>query len=461
MTRSVSITACGDRGSKPVYGAAMTLVSLSRMNVLKLAVPVMLAQAAIAATGIVDMIVMGLSGSKTDLAGVAVASVTFSFIYWGFGFLRMSTTGLVAQATGAGQRDEAVSIVQRALLLGLTFGLALLVLSPFLKSLVFQPFGAEAEVERLAEDYFSARIWGAPALLMSYGISGYLLAKGRTGALLAYQIFMNLVNAALDIWFVLGLGWGLTGIAAGTAIAEWAALFVGLFLISDTLRLKPGLLDRGALWAMFSANRDILIRTLALLFCFAWFTRSGAMMGTAQLAGNEVLLQFITVSAFVLDGFAFVAEKEVGEAFGAKDRARLTRAMRITTELALGFGALISALYLIGGAFIIETVIADAEARHAALAFLPFCAIVPLLGVPAWQLDGFFLGATRGTAIRTAGIVMAAAYVTSDIILRPQFGNAGVWSAFLLMYVFRAISLAVFLPDFFRAASSGPHPQRQ
>jgi len=185
------------------------------------------------------------------------------------------------------------------------------------------------------------------------------------------------------------------------------------------------------------------------------------MMGTAQLAGNEVLLQFITVSAFVLDGFAFVAEKEVGEAYGARDKTRIMRAMRITTELALAFGALISVSYLIGGHFIIEGVIADEEAKQAALAFLPFCAIVPLLGVPAWQLDGFFLGATRGAAIRTAGVLMAVAYVATDMILRPQFGNTGVWSAFLLMYVFRAVGLAVFLPDFFRSISSDPRPQPQ
>lgn len=439
----------------------MTTSVLTRSRILRLAVPVMLAQVAIAATGVVDTAVMGLYGTKVDLAAVAVATVAFSFIYWGFGFLRMSTTGLVAQAEGAGETSSVAAILQRAMLLGGVLGVIILGLSPWLGTIVFEPFGAEPAVKGLARDYFAARVWGAPALLMSYGISGWLLGTGRTGALLALQIVMNGVNIILDVWFVAGLGWGVTGLGIGTAIAEWVALIFGFVLVWRVLKPQPGLFDRAALLAMFSANRDILIRTLALLFCFAWFVRSGAMMGTAQLAGNEVLLQFITVAAFVLDGFAFVAEKEAGEAYGARDRARLLRAMRLTSELALGFGALIAFVYLLGGSLAIETFVRDEEAQAAALAYLPFCAIVPLLGVPAWQLDGFFLGGTQGKAIRTAGVVMAAAYVVTDMILRPRFGNAGVWSALLTMYIYRAAALAWFLPSFIDAAKTDLRPQPQ
>jgi MATE family multidrug resistance protein len=285
-----------------------------------------------------------------------------------------------------------------------------------------------------------------------------LLGTGRTGALLAMQIVMNGVNIILDVCFVMGLGWGPVGIGAGTAIAEWVALAFGIAIVFKALKREPGLFDRSALLAMFNANRDILIRTLALLFCFAWFIRSGAMMGTAQLAGNEVLLQFITVSAFVLDGFAFVAEKEVGEAYGGRNPVRLRRAMRVTTELALVSGVLFSAVYFIGGSAVIETFIKDEEARAAALAFLPYCAIVPLIGVPAWQLDGFFLGATRGCAMRTSGVFSAVAYVSMDILLRPLWGNTGVWLAFLSMYVFRAGALAVFLPSLLKASEDQPQP---
>lgn len=428
------------------------------MNVLRLALPVMLAQAAIAATGVVDTAIMGLYGHKSDLAAVAIASVAFSFIYWGFGFLRMSTTGLVAQAMGQSKVSEARATLQRGLLIGAGFGLIILALAPMLRHGIFLPFGAEPDVVSLADGYFAARVWGAPALLTQYAITGWLLGTGRTGALLAMQIVMNAVNIVLDVWFVAGLGWGPAGIGAGTAIAEWVSLLFGLALIWKSLRRERDLLDRTALIALFNANRDILIRTLALLFAFAWFVRSGAQMGTAQLAGNEVLLQFITVAAFVLDGFAFVAEKEVGEAYGARDVRRLRRAMRLTTELAFAFGAAISLAYLIGGSVLIEQFIRDAEARQAALAFLPYCAAVPVIGVAAFQLDGFFLGATQGRAMRNAGLGVTLAYVSLDMLLRPALGNAGVWLAFLGMYVLRAGALGLYLPSLMRATRD-PHPR--
>ena len=439
----------------------MSAVSVSRSHVMRLAIPVMLAQAAIAATGVVDTAVMGLYGDKSDLAAVAIASVAFSFIYWGFGFLRMATTGLVAQALGRSDQAEARATLQRGLLIGAAFGLVIFLLSPLLRMGVFLPFGAEPDVVDLADGYFAARVWGAPALLTQYAITGWLLGTGRTGALLAMQVVMNGVNIVLDIWFVAGLGWGPAGIGAGTAIAEWVALLFGLALVWRSLQPEAGLFDRAALLALFNANRDILIRTLALLFAFAWFVRSGAQMGTAQLAGNEVLLQFITVAAFVLDGFAFVAEKEVGEAYGARDPARLRRAMRVTTELAFGFGLIISALYLFGGGAIISGFISDPDARDAALTFLPYCAAVPIIGVAAYQLDGFFLGATQGRAMRNAAIFVTVAYVTLDLILRPLFGNAGVWIAFLGMYVFRAAALGWYLPSLMRATASPPPPQPQ
>ena len=439
----------------------MSAVYVSRSHVMRLAIPVMLAQAAIAATGVVDTAVMGLYGDKSDLAAVAIASGAFSFIYWGFGFLRMATTGLVAQALGRSDQAEARATLQRGLLIGAAFGLVIFLLSPLLRMGVFLPFGAEPDVVDLADGYFAARVWGAPALLTQYAITGWLLGTGRTGALLAMQVVMNGVNIVLDIWFVAGLGWGPAGIGAGTAIAEWVALLFGLALVWRSLQPEAGLFDRAALLALFNANRDILIRTLALLFAFAWFVRSGAQMGTAQLAGNEVLLQFITVAAFVLDGFAFVAEKEVGEAYGARDPARLRRAMRVTTELAFGFGLIISALYLFGGGAIISGFISDPDARDAALTFLPYCAAVPIIGVAAYQLDGFFLGATQGRAMRNAAIFVTVAYVTLDLILRPLFGNAGVWIAFLGMYVFRAAALGWYLPSLMRATASPPPPQPQ
>jgi MATE family multidrug resistance protein len=393
---------------------------------------------------------MGRFGTKVDLAAVAIAAVTYSFIYWGFGFLRMSTTGLTAQAAGREDEAEKRAVLLRALLLGGAIGLALLLLSPLLKQLAFAAFASTDNVETLAKAYFDARIWGAPAYLMGLAVTGWLLGTGRTGQMLAFQIVMNSVNAGLDTWFVAGLDWGPAGIGAGTAIAEWTALLFGLALVLPAFRGAAPLFDRARLAALFGANRDIMIRTLALVLCFGWFVRSGTMISTAVTAGNEVLLQFITVAAFVLDGFAFVAEKEAGEAYGARSGPRLARAMRLTSEFALIAGGAFALAYYVGGGWVITSFVRDVEAREAALAYLPYCALVPLIGIAPWQLDGLFLGTTQGRALRNAGVAVAVLYIATDMILRPAYGNAGVWTAFLLMYLYRAAALGVYVPGLFR-----------
>ena len=431
---------------------------LTRSHVLALAWPIVLAQAATATTGVVDTVVMGRFGSAVDLAAVSIGAVSISFVYWSFGFLRMSTTGLTAQAEGARDHVESRAVLLRAAVIGLALGVGLILLFPLIRAVALGAFQAEATVELHATGYLNARIWGAPAALIGFAINGWLIGTGRTRALLVLQIVLNGVNAALDTWFVAGLNLGPAGIGAGTAIAEWVALGVGLWMVRSQLRPVAHLFERTRMLALLAANRDLMIRTLALLFSFAWFINSGARAGTAELAGNEVLLQFITVAAFVLDAFAFVAEKEVGEAFGARDPVRLRRAVRLTTEFAFGFGLAFSALYLIGGRVIIEGVVADPAARAAALAFLPFCAVVPLIGMPAWQLDGIFIGTTRGRALRTAGFVAAVLYVAADLILSPRFGNTGVWTAFLLMYVFRALCLGAFWPGLLRDTAARREP---
>lgn len=428
---------------------------VSHRGVLALAWPIVLAQIATALTGVVDTAVMGRTGTAVDLAAVALASVTFSFVYWGFGFLRMATTAQTAQAQGAGDAAEARAVLQRALLLGGGLGVVLLGLFPLIRAGALLGFQAEAAVEAEVAAYLVARIGGAPAALAGFAITGWLLGTGRTRALLVFQVVLNGINAALDATFVTVLDLGPRGIGMGTAIAEWAAVGVGLLLVRSGLRDAAPLFDRERLLSMFRANRDIMARTLALLLAFAWFLNSGALVGSEDLAGNQVLLQFIAVSAFVLDAFAFVAEKEVGEAIGASDRARLVRAMRVTTELALGFGVVFSLVFWLGGGPVIRWFVDDPGARAAALWHLPWCAVVPAIGVVAWQLDGFFLGATRGRALRNAAVVATALYIGLDLVLRPAWGNAGVWTAFVAMYALRALALAPGVPGLLAAAGSG------
>jgi len=416
---------------------------LTHRQVLSLAWPVMLAQAASALPGIVDTVVMGTSGSATDLAAVAVAAVAFSFLYWGFGFLRMSTTGLTAQAQGRGDSHEVQAQLVRGGLVGVALGALVLLAFPVAETMLLGAFQASSEVEHEATGYMRARIWGAPAALTGFAIQGWLLGVGRTRALLVVQLVLNIGNAVLDAIFVGVLDWGAAGIGAGTAMAEVAACLVGVALVRGSLGWPPSLLDRDKLRLTFSANRDVMVRTIALLGGFAWFVNAGARLGDAVAAGNQVLLQFVSTSAFVLDAYAFVTEKEVGEAVGARSPARLKRAMRVTTELALGSAVVFCLLFAVTAGPIIDAIVADPTARSVAQEFLPFCVMVPLLGVPAWQLDGIFLGAVRGRSLRNAAIVATVAYIALDLGLRQlHLGNTGVWWAFVTMYALRALSLA-------------------
>ena len=427
---------------------------LTRTRVFALAWPVVLAQVATATTGIVDTAVMGSTGMAVDLAAVALAAVTFNFIYWSFGFLRMSTTGLTAQALGAGDRQESRAVLARTTLLGAGIGLAILVLAPAILAVALALFGAAPDVEAGAGDLLRGPDLGRagdPRQLRDQRLAHRrgtdAFAAGAPGR---PQRGQRRPRRLVRRWAPPRAGrdrrrYGDRGVGRPRVRASpraWRAPGCRRARIADGARLR----------ALLATNRDILIRTVALVFAFAWFANSGAKVGTAELAGNQVLLQFITVSAFVLDAFAFVTEKEAGEAFGSRDPARLRRAVRLTSEIAVGFAAAFTLLYFVGGTPVIGAIVADPAARDAALAALPLCAVVPLLGVAAWQLDGVFLGTTQGRAVRMAAVAAVALYVASDLLLAPQLGNTGVWVAFLLMYVYRAAGLAAFWPGLVRSA---------
>lgn len=435
----------------------MSTPILSRRRVLSLAWPIVLSQSATALPGLVDTAVMGRTGSATDLAAVAVAAVLFQFVYWAFGFLRMSTTGLTAQARGRGDEREVQAQLLRGASVALGLGLLILVLSPWFKAAALQVFDTSAGVRTEALRYVDARIVAAPAALLGFVINGWLLGVGRTRALLVFQLVLNLSNAALDVGFVALLGWGAAGVGAGTAVAEVLSVGVGLWLVRRDLGWRPGLWSADAARQLLAANRDILVRTLALLSAFAWFVNAGTRQGDAEAAGNQVLLQFIAVSAFVLDAFAFLAEKETGEAVGAADAVRLRLAIRRTSELALASAVLFAAGFWTLGPVAIRVFVVDPAARSVALAHLPFCALVPLVGVFAWQLDGIFLGATRGGTLRNAAVVSTALYIGLDLLLRDH-GNRGVWMAFVALYGLRALALAPGLPGLFRAVRANRAP---
>jgi MATE family multidrug resistance protein len=413
----------------------MSSERLTRRLVLRRAWPLVFANAAVPLAAAVDTFVLGLAGDTTDLGGVALGGAIISIFLWSFYFLRMGSTGLVAQATGRGEEGEGQRILVRALVVAVVLGLGI--------ALLRQPIAAAGLAVMQGEA--SVNVKGA----------AYLTARAL-GATLAITVVFSLINVALDLWFVLGLHLGPAGVGWATAIADWASVAVGIVFVLRGVHARGGwvegalrpsaLLDLAAMRRLFDVNINLMVRTWALILGFTWFVNAGAKQGVAPLAGNQILQQIIAVWAFVLDAFAFVAEVEAGRAFGRKSLEDFRRACLLTAEPAMIAGAAFAVLTFLFGPWVLTELIADAQARDAAIAYLPYAAIVPVLGAPAWILDGIFIGATRGAMLRNAGIASVIVYVAADFILAPRFGNSGVWIAFLIFYVARGVALGAYLP---------------
>ncbi|WP_417495652.1 MATE family efflux transporter [Maricaulis sp.] len=443
-----------------------TRPDLTRLEVIKRALPLVAANATVPLAGVVDTFVLGLSGDKSDLGGVALGGAIFSVFYWSFYFLRMGTTGLTAQADGAHDRAETQRILIRAVAIAALLGIAVWLLRHPIAWGGFAVLQGQPGVEAKGADYLLARAWGAPAALATFALTGWLIGLGRNSATLAIYAVFSAINIGLDLWFVLGLGYGPGGVGAATAIAEWAGLLVGLGFVAHTLMRQGGwaggvlnrasLLDRHAIAQMFSVNINLMIRTWSLVIGFTWFANAGARQGTAILAGNHVLLQVITLWAFVLDAFAFVAETEAGRAYGRRSLDGLRRAVRLTGEPMFAAGAIFAVLTWLFGAQLLTLLIEDADARAAAIRYLPWCAIVPFLGAGAWLMDGVFIGTTSGKILRNAGLASLLVYLIADALLATPLGNHGVWLAFLVFYIARGGTLVIAYPSLERRLQSTP-----
>lgn len=424
---------------------------LTRGAVARQAWPIILANAAVPALGLVDTAVIGHYGSAVELGALALGALLFNFVYWSFGFLRMGTTGFAAQAAGAGDEAEVRATLARAVLLGVGLGAALLVLQWPVAWLYFALIDGSGAVESVAGEYFRARIWGAPAALVLFACSGLLVGLGRSRELLLVQLLLNGLNAGLDVWFAGALGLGARGIGLGTALAEWGTCAVAIAVVLRVLRARHGdgapflpwarIADLARIRAALAANGDILLRTLCLLFGFAWFANAGAGFGDVTLAANHILLQLVSFSAFFLDGFAFVAEARVGAAWGARDGARFRRAVRLSSELAAGTALALALLVLLLGEAIVSALTVLPAVRASAAAHLPWAALYVLLSVTAFQLDGIFIGTTRTREMRNAGLLSLAVFLACAGWLAGRFGNHGLWAAFVVFVVARAVAL--------------------
>ncbi len=426
---------------------------LRHRDVTSIALPIILSNATVPLVGYVDTVVIGRYGGGAHLiGGVALAAIIFNNIYWIFGFLRMGTTGLTAQAAGAGDVPEIFANLIRALAVAAVAGLVLVAAQGPLLDLFLWLMGGSEKVNAAVSDYFQVRIWGAPAALANFAMVGWFIGLGRANIAFAIQLILNGINIVLAVAFVFGLGLGVTGVAAAILVAEVSAVIAGGILAWRELvarNAEPAaakLLDGERIKTMIAVNRDVIIRTACLIFAFSFFASQGARAGDLALAANAVLMSIAMIFVYMLDGFAFAAEVLVGQAVGAKRPDRFRDAIRLSTQWALVFALGFSLVLLIGGGMMIDFTTDEAPVREAARTYLWWAAMIPIVGIWCYQLDGIFIGATGTRQMRNMAMVSVAGYLVVWSILAPAFGNHGLWAAILIFLALRAVTLAAVLP---------------
>lgn len=425
-------------------------------KIIQLAFPVILANASVPLLGLADTAMIGQTGLAADLGAIALATLVFSFVYWAFGFLRMGTTGFIAQASSKQNKEELHALLFRSILLGLIIGLVLIICQKLIGQTAMFLLGGSQEIKLLVADYFYIRIWGAPATLITFSLLGAFIGMGWTRQLLWTQLFLNGLNILLNVLFVVKFDMGVKGIALGTVCAEWACLIFAFYLILKKFVISHPIARIKTLWtaiinkrkitALMKVNSDIMIRTLALISGFAWFANQGAKFGDHTLASNHVLLQFVSLSAFFLDGFAHVVEMLAGRAYGAKNKTLFTREVKQSTILAALCSVFLSVLIYGLADQLIPLLSKDAQIQGLASDHVLYAAIYILISFAAFQLDGIFIGVTRSTEMRNATLISLAIFLAAAIPLSSYYSNAGLWLAFILFVLVRAISLGLYYP---------------
>lgn len=425
-----------------------------------LAGPIMISNVSVPLLGAVDTAVMGRLPGPQYLGAVAIGALIFSFAYAGFNFLRMGTTGLTAQSYGARDADQIRAWLARALALAVASGVVLIALQQAIIWISLLLIDPSDQVRPLTESYFHIRIWSAPATLANFAILGWFFGVQNTRAALITQVAMNGANIVLDIWFVIGLGWGIEGVAWATLISEVSAVALGLWLVQRELRRLGGRWDMkramnpDRLRLMMRVNSDIFIRSVFLQAAFFAFTAVGARMGDLVLAANALLMNLVIFGAYALDGFANAVEALAGEALGAGERRQFRAAVVATGRWALIFAVILAAVFMVVGDLIIDVLSAVPEVRSLSRDYLLWSALLPLVGVWSFQLDGIFIGSTRTAEMRNGMIISMAVFAAAVAVLVPLWGNHGLWLAMWIFMAVRAVTLGLWYPRLERSVGT-------
>ncbi|WP_313451150.1 MATE family efflux transporter [Pseudomonas rhodesiae] len=413
-----------------------------------LAAPMILSNISVPLVALVDSMVIGHLPHAHQLGAVAVGASLYTFLAWAMGFLRMGSTGFAAQA--AGRKDGAAlrQILLQGLLLALGLAILLGTVGIPLSHMALEWMQPSAQLNQLTRDFFHTRLFGLPAALASYALVGWFLGTQNARAPLAILLTTNLVNIALNLWFVLGLEWGVAGSARASVIAEWTGALLGLALTQKALRAYPGNIAWAALkrwqsWRpLLAVNRDIFIRSLALQSVFFMITVQGARLGDATVAANALLLNGLLLTAHALDGLAHAVEALCGHAIGARDRQTLRRSLVVAGGWSLIASLGFALLFTVAGHLFIAMQTDIPSVRETADIYLPYLAVLPLIAVWSYLLDGLFIGATRAREMRD-GMLLTVLIVLPFAWVLQGLGNHGLWISFLLFMALRSFTLWV------------------
>lgn len=437
---------------------------LPHARLITLALPITLSNITTPLLGIVNAAVIGRLGDAQLLGAVAVGAVIFDVLFWSFGFLRMGTAGLTAQANGAGDAREERAALWRALTIAFGLGAVLILTRDIMAQASFAVMKVGPDLSPALRDYFDVRILASPITLATYAILGSLTGRGRTGHALAISILVNSLNIILSLLFVTQYGLGVRGVAWASVLAELGGVALGFFMLAGQGMFsgpmpREGIFQAAAMRRMLTLNRDIFLRTLCLIAAIVFFTRQGIVTGTNVLAANAVLHNVFLIGSFFLDGFATAVEQMAGHAVGARDRGAFRKAVRAGLIWCLGFGVAASALFYVAGHVVIDAITTSDAVRRTARDYLSLAALTPLAGAAAFLYDGVFIGATWSRAMRDTMFAALAMAALIFMALRG-FGNTGLWLSFIAMLGLRGLFQALWMPKLERATFNAPIPAR-
>lgn len=418
-------------------------------QILRLAIPSIITNITVPLLGMVDVAIVGHIGNASYIAAIALATMIFNLVYWNFGFLRMGTSGLTAQAYGANDETAYLHVLVRGMAIALAAAVLLIILQVPIATVSRKLIHSSPQTIALMLTYFYVRIWAAPATLGLYVLKGWFIGMQNAKTPLWIALLMNIVNIGCSLIFVFVLHKGIAGVALGTVIAQYAGLLMGIVIwllqygyLRHRIRIRESL-KLHELKYFFKVNADIFLRTLCIIAVFTFIPYISAYLGEEILAANTLLMQLYTLVSYILDGFAYAGESLVGRYVGARDTKALHLVIRNLLKWGFGLAIIFTALYAVCGKWILQILTGDDIVIQTAMRYIVWAVIAPLIGFAAFIYDGIYVGAVASKAMRNIMFIATAAFFASYFAFQSLLGNHGLWIAFLCFLTLRGLLMFV------------------